>query len=134
MSQIQRARGGIRTRTSFRTVDFESTASAIPPPGRTYLEQDLVTVDRRVPVGDIPTASQQQPTMSATGCRLLNRSSPTQWSMVSVRPDHTVEEPVPTQAGIQARARFELARTTNEGPTADCPAGIHRPRRQRWDT
>ncbi len=27
------ARGGIRTRTPFRTVDFESTASAIPPPG-----------------------------------------------------------------------------------------------------
>src|SRR5664279_1886290 len=27
------ARGGIRTRTPFRTMDFESTASAIPPPG-----------------------------------------------------------------------------------------------------
>ena len=27
------ARGGIRTRTPSRTMDFESTASAIPPPG-----------------------------------------------------------------------------------------------------
>ena len=31
--QNKRARGGIRTRTPFRIVDFESTASAIPPPG-----------------------------------------------------------------------------------------------------
>ena len=29
-----RARGGIRTRTSFRTADFKSAVSAIPPPGR----------------------------------------------------------------------------------------------------
>src|SRR3954462_10013070 len=29
-----RARGGIRTHTPLRTMDFESIASAIPPPGR----------------------------------------------------------------------------------------------------
>src|SRR5664280_2397468 len=33
LGRRHRARGGIRTRTPFRTVDFESTASAIPPPG-----------------------------------------------------------------------------------------------------
>ncbi len=32
-SQKCRARGGTRTRTPFRTMDFESIASAIPPPG-----------------------------------------------------------------------------------------------------
>ena len=34
--ELTRARGGIRTRMSLRTIDFESTAYAVPPLGRDH--------------------------------------------------------------------------------------------------
>src|SRR4051812_42464872 len=46
------AEGGIRTRTPFRTDDFESSASAIPPPRHARAKTRLVTSTRacnRVP-------------------------------------------------------------------------------------
>ena len=42
LATSQRARGGIRTRTPFRTVDFESTTSAIPSPGQCASDLDFV--------------------------------------------------------------------------------------------
>jgi hypothetical protein len=40
------ARGGIRTRTPFRTADFESAASAVPPPGHGALSQRTLQLMR----------------------------------------------------------------------------------------
>ena len=50
------ARGGIRTHTPFRTEDFESSASAIPPPGPVARSQDIASrskgpLDLRARVG-----------------------------------------------------------------------------------
>ena len=47
---VLRARGGSRTRTPFRIVDFESTASAVPPPGPVVTCRSRRYPHRTVPV------------------------------------------------------------------------------------